>query len=219
MSSLKPVKVQIALLIWSIIILSADPWLVFAAFVPLERRLARFEAPELVGRQDYCINPCGQYHGQLCCDTDEVCYTDSSGNALCSQTSAPAAATTSTVGGGGGGGVTLSTTSASYTVITVTSPQDTLTSASAVASSTSLPTATSTTSPSDGVDGNRDNNGLSTGAKVGIAIGVVAAVVAIMFAIVLWTRRFRSKSPAYAGPPTKARRRPDRTGIVLTNYT
>ena len=219
MSSPTSIQLQVLLLIWSTTILSASPGLAFAAFVPMEQQhLAGFQAHQLLGRQDYCVNPCGQYHGQLCCDTDEVCYTDASGNAQCSQTSAPSAAS-STSATGVAGGITPSTASASYTVITVTSPQDGLTTASAVASSTSLPTATSTQSPSDGVGANRDSSRLSPGAKVGIAIGVVAAVVGIIFGIVLCTRRSRSKSSSYAGPPTRARRRPDRTGIILTSYS
>jgi hypothetical protein len=216
MSSPKSLILKTLLLVWLITINSLSQLPVFAAFMPLKQRLHGLQAYQLSERQDLCVNPCGPY-GQLCCDLDQVCYTDSSGNGQCSQTSALSAAP-STVASSAVDGLTPSTSSASYTVITVTPPPDSITSVSAVSSPTSLPTSASTQSASNSAGMKSDNNGLSTGAKVGTAIGVVAAIVAIVFGIVGWTRRSWWRSSPSTGPPTKTRRRPDRTGIVLTNY-
>jgi hypothetical protein len=124
--------VKTATLPWSIAIICLSQWPAFAAFVPLQQRLRGLQARHLPEKRDFCVIPCGPY-GQIGCDLDQVCYTDSSGNGLCSQTSALAAApstmTTSTASGG-----TLSTSSASYTIITVISSSEGTTSVSAVPS-------------------------------------------------------------------------------------
>jgi hypothetical protein len=100
-------------------------WPAFAAYVPTQQPLTNFSVHQLVGRQEARVNPCGPY-GQLCCDLDQVCYTDSSGNGQCSRISALSAAL-STSATTSIEGVNPSTSAATYTVITVTPSSDSTT--------------------------------------------------------------------------------------------
>src|SRR5947209_20346116 len=90
-----------------------------------------------------------------CCDLDQVCYTDSSGNGQCSQTSALSAALSTP-----DNDLNPSASAAAYTVITVTPSSDRTTPASATSSSTALPTPTSTESPSNSTKLESNDNGV-----------------------------------------------------------
>jgi hypothetical protein len=217
MSSNTSLMVQITTLLWLTTIIYPSRRPVFAVFMPLDQRLYSEQAHLLRHKRDFCVIPCGPY-GQICCDLNQVCYTDSSGNGLCSETSALSAGTSTLTTDISSGGM-KSPSSTSYTIITVTQSEERTSSVLATSSPTLLPTATSTQPPSDSTGTRMGGNGLSTGAKIGVAIGVVAAVVGVVFGIVLWGRRSRWKSSSAAGSPTRSRRRPDRTGIILPNYS
>jgi len=71
------------------------------ATILLSRRVAASFIPELLHNladlQDLnkrCSNPCG-YYGQLCCEANQACYTDSNDQAQCSAVQTAAAQTTS----------------------------------------------------------------------------------------------------------------------------
>jgi hypothetical protein len=113
------------ILLCLITLITPSLWPAFATYVPTEQTLTNFPVYQLFERQEACVNPCGPY-GQLCCDSDQVCYTDSSGNGQCSRTSATSAAL-STSATTSIEGTNPSTSAATYTVITVTPSSDSTT--------------------------------------------------------------------------------------------
>lgn len=92
-----------------------------------------FNKTNLLRRTD-CSNPCG-YYDQLCCDSNEVCYTDPSNEAQCSKTGIESEATQ-----------TITTIRASSITVETTAVDTTIQTSSIIVESTDVDTTIQTSS-------------------------------------------------------------------------